>query len=59
MTTGNRTHLLRDGTRLRISAVVYADHTAAPLDGPIPVDQHLADNSRDIALSTALAWLRE
>lgn len=58
MTTGNRTHVLRDGTRLRISSSRYADHTQTPVEGPVPVDRHLPDNSREVALNTALAWLR-
>ncbi|GAA1943316.1 S41 family peptidase [Kitasatospora viridis] len=57
MTTGNRTHVLRDGTRLHISSVCYADQHQALVEGPIPVDHHLADNSREIALSTALSWI--
>ncbi|NUP53135.1 MAG: hypothetical protein HOW97_38310 [Catenulispora sp.] len=58
MTTGNRTHVLSDGTRLRISVAHYADHDRALIQGPVPVDQHLTDNSRDVALSAALAWIR-
>lgn len=58
MTTGNRTRVLRDGTRLRISVAFYADHHRVLVEGPVPVDHHLTDNSRDIALSTALDWIR-
>ncbi|WP_157436599.1 S41 family peptidase [Actinospica robiniae] len=58
MSTANRTHILRDGTRLRISASVYADHNRVPVDGPVPIDEHLPDNSRDSALSAALQWIR-
>lgn len=58
MTTGNRTHVLRDGTRLHISAAFYTDHNRVLIEGPIPIDEHLADNTRDLALNAALAWLR-
>lgn len=58
MTTGNRTHVLPDGTRLRISVADYADHDRALIEGPVPVDQHLTDNSRDVAMSAALIWIR-
>ena len=58
MTTANRTHVLRDGTRLHISTAFYADHDLRPIEGPVPIDQHLADNSRDNAMSTALTWIR-
>jgi carboxyl-terminal processing protease len=57
MTTGNRTHVLRDGTRLHISSAFYVDHNRITVEGPIPVDEHLSDNSRDSALSTALTWI--
>jgi hypothetical protein len=56
-TTGNRTHLLRDGTRLLISGVRYADQQRNPVEGPVPVDELLTDNSRDAALDAALAWI--
>jgi carboxyl-terminal processing protease len=58
MTTGNRTHVLRDGTRLHISTAFYTDHNLRPVEGPIPIDQHLTDNSRDNAINTALTWIR-
>lgn len=57
MTTANRTHVLRDGTRLRISALFYADLNQTLVDGPVPIDQHLTDNSRDIAMRAALDWI--
>lgn len=58
MTTGNRTHVLRDGTRLHISTAHFTDHRLDRVTGPIPIDQTLVDNSRDIAMSTALTWIR-
>lgn len=58
LTTGNRTHVLRDGTRLHISGTYYADHRRLPVDGPVPVDQHLTDNTHDAAVNAALLWIR-
>lgn len=57
-TTGNRTHVLRDGTRMRVSVAHYADHRRHLVTGPVPVDEHLADNSRAAAVEAALTWLR-
>jgi carboxyl-terminal processing protease len=56
-TTGNRTHLLRDGTRLRISGSHYADRHRRLVNGPVPVDEHLPRNDRAAALGAALSWL--
>jgi carboxyl-terminal processing protease len=53
-TTGNSTHLLRDGTRLHISGSYYADHEQHRIDGPIPVDEHV--EGRAEVRAAALAW---
>lgn len=53
-TTGNSTHVLRDGTRLHISGSYYADRDRRRVDGPIPVDI-----CTDAALDAALSWLSE
>ena len=57
LTTGNHTHVLRDGTRLHISGSRYADHRRLPIDGPIPVDRHLTENTREAALAAAADWI--
>lgn len=57
LTTGNQTVVLRDGTRLHISAAFYADPDGELLDGPVPIDQYLEDNSREAATAAAVAWL--
>jgi hypothetical protein len=42
-TSGNQTHVLRDGTRLHITGSFYADRKGHIFTGPVPVDQHIAD----------------
>ncbi|HEY3748883.1 MAG TPA: S41 family peptidase [Pseudonocardiaceae bacterium] len=53
-TTGNSTHVLRDGTRLHISGSYYADRDRRRIDGPVPVDINA-----DAALDAALSWISE
>ncbi len=57
MTTGNRTFVLRDGTRLIISGVHYADADGHPITGRIEPDEPVADGPGDPVLAAAMRWL--
>ena len=58
-TSGNETHVLRDGTRLHITGSFYADRNRRIFTCPIPVDRHLADRDRGAPLAAALSWIRQ
>jgi carboxyl-terminal processing protease len=55
--TGNQTHTLRDGTRLRITGCYYADRDRNEYHGPVPVDQEVDGDDPAGPLRGALAWL--
>lgn len=57
-TTGNRTHILRDGTRLTITGSSYAGRDRRPVTGPVPIDQHISGTGPNAPLAAALSWLR-
>jgi hypothetical protein len=56
-TTGNSTHVLRDGTRLYISGSHYADRDRHRVDGQIPVDIAADNTDRNAPVDAALSWL--
>jgi carboxyl-terminal processing protease len=54
-TSGNETHVLRDGTRLHITTSYYADRGAHIFTGPIPVSQHITGRGPVLDPAAALA----
>jgi C-terminal processing protease CtpA/Prc len=56
MTTGNITHVLRDGTRLMISVSYYADADGQLVSGVIEPDEAVAGDG-DVVLERALGWV--
>jgi carboxyl-terminal processing protease len=58
-TSGNETHVLRDGTRLHITTCLYADRHAHTFTGPVPVSQHVTGGDGDAVLAAALSWVQQ
>ena len=56
-TTGNRTHVLRDGARLVISECYYADHRQRLITGPIIPDERVDSSDTGPLLATARKWI--
>jgi hypothetical protein len=57
MTTGESTHLLRDGTRLMISGTRCADPARQLVTGRMMPDQEVEDGDVKAALAAALRWV--
>ena len=57
LTTANRTHLLRDGTRLSISGCYYADRDRRPVTGPIAPDEAVDAEEPGAAPAAAARWI--
>lgn len=56
-TTGNHTHVLRDGARLVISECYYADHRQRLITGTITPDEPASSSNTDALLATARKWI--
>ncbi|MEV4512366.1 S41 family peptidase [Dactylosporangium sp. NPDC049525] len=54
MTSGNETHLLRDGTLMYVTSSYFADHRRTVYRGPLPPDE---DGGGD-PLTAAVDWIR-
>jgi carboxyl-terminal processing protease len=56
-TTGNHTHVLRDGARLVISECYYADHRQRLITGTITPDERVDGSDAGTLLAAARKWI--